>query len=65
MQQIRKNGAKFNFQGRSARSQRWFDLDIDCIEVNFSTCEPDFYKKPFKYMTIHKIQMNLKAFKFQ
>ena len=24
-----KNEAKFKFQGRSARSKRWFDLDLD------------------------------------
>ena len=39
-----KNESKFKFQGQSARSQRWFDLDFDCIEVNFSTSEPDLYK---------------------
>ena len=47
-----KNEAKFKFQGKSARSQRWFDLDFDWIEVNFSTSEPDFYKffsKPLRY----------------
>ena len=33
-----KNEAKFKFQGKSARSQRWFDLDFYWIEVNFSTC---------------------------
>ena len=38
-----KYEAKFNFQGQSAKSQRWFDLDFDWIEVNFSTCEPGFY----------------------
>ena len=38
-----KNGAKFKFQGQYARSQRWFDLDFDCIEVSFSTHETDFY----------------------
>ena len=26
-----KNEAKFKFQGQSARSQRWFDLEFDCI----------------------------------
>ena len=31
------NEAKFKFQRQSARSQRCFDLDLDCIEVNFST----------------------------
>ena len=39
---------KFKFQGQSARSQRWFDIDFDWIEVNFSNCEPDFYKKLFQ-----------------
>ena len=43
-----KNEAKFKFQGQSARSQHWFDLDFDQIEVNVSTCKPDFYKKPFQ-----------------
>ena len=41
------NEAKFKFQGQSARSQRWFDLEFDWIEVNFSTREPDLYKKRF------------------
>ena len=40
--------AKFKFQGQSAISQRWFDLDLDWIEVNFSTSEPDFYRKKFQ-----------------
>ena len=39
-----KNEAKFKFQGQSAIWQRWFDLDLDWIEVNFSTLEPYFYK---------------------
>ena len=47
--------AKCKFQDQSARSQRWFDLDLNSIEVNFSTCEPDFYKNFFKSMMIHKI----------
>ena len=38
-----KNEAKFKFQGQSARSKRWFGLDFDCIKVNFSTLNPDFY----------------------
>ena len=42
-----KNEAKFEFQGQSARSQRWFDIDFDSIEVNCSTREPDFYRKIF------------------
>ena len=40
-----KNEAKFKFQYLSARSQRWFDLDFDWNEINFSTCDPDSYKE--------------------
>ena len=43
-----KNEAKFKFQGQSVRSQRWFDLDLDWIEVHFIKFEPDFYKKLFQ-----------------
>ena len=43
-----KTESKFKFQGQSARSQLWFDLDLDWIEINFSTREPDFYKKLFQ-----------------
>ena len=43
-----KNEAKFKFQGQYARSQIWFDLDLDWIEINFSSPEPDFYKKLFQ-----------------
>ena len=42
-----KNEAKFKFQGLSARSPRWFDLDLDWIEVHFSTRETDCYKNFF------------------
>ena len=43
-----KNTSKFKFQGQSARSRYWFDIDLDWIEINFSTREPDFYKKLFQ-----------------
>ena len=43
-----KNEAKLKYQDQSARSQRWFDLDLDWIEVNFRTREHDFYKKRFQ-----------------
>ena len=42
-----KNESKFNFQGQSGRSRLWFDLDLDWIDKNFSTHEPDFYKETF------------------
>ena len=35
------NEAKFKFQGQSAVSQCWFNIDFDLIEVNVSTREPD------------------------
>ena len=43
-----KNEYKFKFQGQSARSQLWFDLDLNWVDINFSTREPDFYKKIFQ-----------------
>ena len=42
------NEAIFKFQGKSARSQLWFDLDLNWVEINFSTSEPDFYEKLFQ-----------------
>ena len=30
-----KNEVKFKFQGQYARSQIWFDIDLDLIEINF------------------------------
>ena len=43
-----KDEAKFKFQGQYSISKRWFDLDFDWIELKFSTCEPNFYKKRFQ-----------------
>ena len=43
-----KNESKFQFQGQSGRSRLWFDLDLNWININFSTREPDFYKKLFQ-----------------
>ena len=50
-----KNVAEFKLQSQSTRSQRWFDLDFDWIEVNFITSEPDLYKTIIVAMMIHKI----------
>ena len=36
------------FQGQSVRSKHWFDIDIKWFEENFSTIEPQFYKKLFQ-----------------
>ena len=35
---------EYNFQGQSARPIRWFDLDHEWLEENFSTREPDISK---------------------
>ena len=43
-----KNKSKFKFQCQSGRSLLWFDLDLDWININFSTREPGFYKKLFQ-----------------
>ena len=43
-----KNASKFKCQGQPARSRYWFDLDLDWIDINFSTREPDFYNKLFQ-----------------
>ena len=37
----------FKFQVQYARSKQWFGIDLDWIEVNFSTRELDFYKETF------------------
>ena len=42
-----KNEAKVKFQGQFARSQSWFDIEFDCIEVNFITHETHLYKETF------------------
>ena len=60
-----KTESKFKFQGISARSQLWFDLDSDWIDISFSTREPDFIRNYFKAMTISKTILRSKHFQFQ
>ena len=43
-----KNESKFKFQGQSARSQLWFDINLYFIRIYFITRDTDFYKKLFK-----------------
>ena len=57
-----QNGDKFKFQGQSARSQIWFDLDLDWIEINFISREPDFYKKLFQSHDDMQDNNNFKTF---
>ena len=56
-----KNESKFKFQGQYPRSQLWFDLDLDWIDMNFSTREPSFYKKLFRS---HDNEQETNTFKF-
>ena len=44
----KKKKAKFKFQGQYGRSHPWFDIEFDCIQVNFITSEPDNYRKRFQ-----------------
>ena len=57
-----KNESKFIFQGQSARLQLWFYFDLDWIDINFSTHEPDFYKKLFQS---HDNEQDTNTFKMQ
>ena len=60
-----KNEPTFKFQGQSARSQLWFDLDLDWIDMHFSTRETDFYNKLFQIHDDKQDKYTLKKFKFQ
>ena len=40
----KENTKKYNSQGQSAIPKRWFDLDHEWLEENFSTRGPEFYK---------------------
>ena len=60
-----KNQSKFKFQGRSARSQLWFDIDLYWIGMNFSTRELDLYKKLFQSNDNKQEKIQSKHFKFQ
>ena len=43
---------KYNFQGQSARSICWFDLDHLWLEEDFRTSEPDFKKNFIKQILV-------------
>ena len=59
-----KTELKFKFQGQSARSQLCFDLDLDWIDMNFSTRETDFYKKLFQSHDDKQDKDTFKTFQF-
>ena len=50
---------KYNLQGKSSRSIRWFDLDHEWLEENFRTIEPDLYKNFIKQILGVKRQTNI------
>ena len=60
-----KNEAKFKFQGQSARSQRWFDLDFDWIEEILAHVNLISLVKFIKSISKQKIQTHLKCLKSQ
>ena len=39
----KENTKKYNFQGQSAGSKCWLDIDHEWSEVNFRTRESEFY----------------------
>ena len=43
-----KNIKKYNFQGKSARSRRWFNIDYQWLKEKFRTLEPYFYRKLYQ-----------------
>ena len=55
----KENTNKYNFQGQSARSILWFDLDHEWLEETFSTSEPDFYENFIKQTLKVKRQKNI------
>ena len=61
----KKNPSKIIFQGQSARSRYWFDLDLDWIDINFSTGEPGFYRKLYQNHEKEQEKIHSEYFKFQ
>ena len=39
-----KSKHKYKFEGKSGRIKHSFDLDLECLETNFNTREPDFHR---------------------
>ena len=44
----KENTKKYNFQGKSTRSRRWFNHDHEWLEENFMARKPDFYEKNYQ-----------------
>ena len=56
------NTNKYHFQGQSARSMHWFDLDHEWLEEMFCTREPDFYTNIYKMNTEGQEMEHIKYF---
>ena len=55
----------YNFQGQSAMTKHWFDLDHEWLKENIMTREPDFYLKNIK-INLGVIQhRTIKSFDYQ
>ena len=50
----------YNFQGKSARTKHWLDLDYEWLKENLMTHEPDFYKILYQTKFRVIIQKNMK-----
>ena len=61
----KEKNKKYNFQGKSARSRRQFDIDHQWLEDNLRTREPDFYKNCIKLNEGVMIQIYIKYLEYQ
>ena len=61
----REKTKKYNFEGQSARSRHWFDIDHEWLEENFRTREPDFYRNCIKINLGVMIQKHIKYLEYQ
>ena len=55
----------YYFQGQSARSGRWFNIDHDWLEETFMTCEPHFFKNSLLNNLGLMIQKHMKYLEYQ
>ena len=61
----KENIKKYNFQGQSARSRRWLDLDHQWLEENSRTREPYFYEKLYQTKSRGDDKKHIKYLEYQ
>ena len=61
----KENTKKYNFQGKFARSRRWFYLDHEWLEENFMTRETYFYRKNHQNVLGVMIQKHVHYLQYQ